>query len=350
MAHTNAEKHLTSTSATSATARIAVVIPYFQREAGLLSRALRSVAGQEYRPAQVVVVDDGSPRPASEEIGQDLQTALMGLTVLRQSNRGIAAARNAALAALHSDVTAVALLDSDDFWQPTHLSRAAAALTRGADFFFSNSIAEGTSEDRLGQHARLREHSEPVPDAPGIVRWRATNAALMGAACPFDLPTVVFRRSVWPQVRFSGEFRRAGEDHLTFWALLARSAVVMFCTEPTVVVGNGGLGTWRNSRFGSVAHLVRLGDEIRLRQTIMRSYPVSTHDRRTMRHAIAARRYAALYSALYLLRRRQQGAAREVARLVRSDPACALAWCAGLPKLLYRKARGAPIMTEWTGP
>src|SRR5580658_2810694 len=67
--------------------RIGVVIPYFQRDAGLLRRALTSVAAQEHSPVQVVVVDDGSPRAAAEEITPTLHNALPGLTVIRQATR-----------------------------------------------------------------------------------------------------------------------------------------------------------------------------------------------------------------------------------------------------------------------
>jgi succinoglycan biosynthesis protein ExoW len=331
------------------TPRIGVVIPYFQREAGLLHRALASVAAQIHVPAQIVVVDDGSPLAADAEISADLRAALPQLTVVRQSNRGVSAARNAGLDALGVEVSAVALLDSDDLWQPTHLQKAAAALSLGADFFFSNSTMEGGSADRVSQHPRLTAESQPVPGVPGLMRWTGTVSTLMGAACPFDLSSAVFRRAVMPEVRFSGEFRRAGEDHLTFWQILVRSSAVMFSIEPTVLMGQLGLGTWRNSRFGTVAHLVRLADEIRLRRKIMGTYTVSADDRRSMRRAIAARRYVALYSAIHLLRRRQQGAAREVLYLLRSDPPCAAAWCLDLPKLLYRKLRGGPMTTEWTG-
>jgi hypothetical protein len=59
-------------------ARIGVVIPYFQREAGLLHRALSSVAAQDHRPVQVVVVDDGSPHPAPGEITPELHDAVPG--------------------------------------------------------------------------------------------------------------------------------------------------------------------------------------------------------------------------------------------------------------------------------
>jgi len=322
-------------------ARIAVVIPYFQRDPGLLQRALGSVAAQEHPPVQVVVVDDGSPRAASEEITPELRAALRGLRVIRQPNRGVAAARNAALDALTDEVTAIALLDSDDYWEPSHLRYAAAALALGADFFFSNSRVEDQSEDYFHQHPSrdLLCDVRPVAGAPGIARWSGGVSALFGAGCVFRTATVVFRRALLPGLRFPTEFRRAGEDQVVFWELLTRSSAIMFSTEPTLVYGTTGLGMWRNSTFGSTAHLVRLADEIRLRRHVLRNYPVSPGDRRLMRRAIAERRYQALQSLAHLLRRGRMSALNGLAYLLRADPLCAVWWCLGAPRLVYRKLR-----------
>jgi len=332
-------------------ARIGVIIPYFQREPGLLHRALSSVAGQEHSPVQVIVVDDGSPRRADEEITPALRHTLPKLTIIRQPNLGIAAARNAALDALAEDVVAVALLDSDDSWEPSHLRQAAAALSHGADFFFSNSRSEGEAKGHFQQpsRSRLLSNSQPVEGVPGIARWPHSVCALMGAACPFATATVVFRRAVMPDIRFPVNFRRAGEDQAAFWELLARCSVIMYCIEPTLVYGRGGVGTWKKSTFGSAAHLVRLADEIHLRRHVLSSYPVSEGDRQLMRRAIAARRHMALYSALHLVRRRQEDALREIRYLLRTDPVCAASWCLTFPKFVYRWVRGVPITTDWSG-
>ena len=327
--------------------RIGVVIPYFQRQPGLLQRALRSVAAQQHPAAQVVVVDDGSPRSAADEITADLSDKLPALTVIRQPNRGVAAARNAALQALAGDVSAVALLDSDDYWVGSHLRYAAAALSQGADFFFSNSRNEQQTADNFHEHPRrsLLLSGERLQGMPHLMRWSHGVSALFGAGCAFVTSTVVFRRAVMPNVRFQARLRCAGEDHLVFWALLTRGSSIVYCGEPTVVYGRGGLGTWQNSTWGSVAHLVRLADEIRVRRHVLRTYPVDAVDRQLMYQGIAERRTFALHSALHLIRRRRKGVIREILYLMRSDPLSAAAWCVNLPKLLLRKLRGARAAT-----
>jgi succinoglycan biosynthesis protein ExoW len=325
-------------------AHIAVVIPYFQHEAGLLQRALVSVAAQEYGPVQVVVVDDGSPRPAAEEITTALRSALPGLTLIRQPNQGVAAARNTALDALTKDVSAIALLDSDDYWEPAHLRYAAAALSLGADFFFSNSRIEGVAHDHFLSHPQRDRlcNSQPIQGEPDLVRWTHNASALFGGGCPFETSTVVFRRAVMPELRFSTRFRRAGEDRLACWELLTRSSVIMFCTEPTLVSGRGGVGIWRNSTFGSAANLVRLADELRGLRQVVNSHLLSPADRRLTQSRIAARRQAGLLSALHLLRRRRN-VLGELFYLFRADPLCAASWCVDLPKLLYKRIRSRAV-------
>jgi succinoglycan biosynthesis protein ExoW len=327
--------------------RIGVVIPHFQREPGLLHRALSSIAAQEYPPVQVVIVDDGSPRAAAEEITATLRSGLPGLTVIRQENKGVAAARNAALDAMTEEVSAIAFLDSDDYWEPAHLQLAAVALSRGADFFFSNLRIEGTTTDLFRQQARrdLLDNPRPVPDAPGIMLWAGSVSALLAVNCPVRTSGVAFRRAVMPQVRFPVRLRGAagGEDDIAWWELLVRSSVIMYCTEPTVTYGTGGVGFWQHSMFGSVRHLVRLADGIRVRRYVLDNYPVRAHERRLVQERISTHRQEALVSALHLLRRRQENAFKEILYLLRDDPMCAATWCVALPKLMYRKIRRAPI-------
>jgi len=327
--------------------RFGVVIPHFQRQAGLLHRALSSICAQEYRPVQVVVVDDGSPRAAAEEITATLRSVLPGLAVIRQANQGVAAARNAALDAMTPEVSAIAFLDSDDYWRPAHLRNAAVAFSQGADFFFANLSIEGTTTDMFRQQARrdLLDNPRPVPAAPGIMLWTGSVSALLAINCPVTTSGVVFRRAVMPQVRFPLTMRgpAGGEDDLVWWALLVRSSVVMYCAEPTVTYGTGGMGFFQHATYGSVRYLVRLADGIRVRRYVLHNYPLSPEDRRLLQKRIAAHRDDALVSALHLLRRGRENTLKEILYLLRDDPMCIAAWCGALPKLLYRKIRRAPV-------
>lgn len=331
--------------------RIGVVIPYFQRDAGLLHRALASVAHQDHPPVQVVVVDDGSPVAASEEITPELRRAFAKLTVIRQDNAGAAAARNAGLRALATEVTAVAFLDSDDYWEPEHLRNAAAALALGADFFFANFLFEGATRDyfqvRPSAQRELLCDSPLIEGTPGIGRWTGTISTLFGHGLPFSTSMVVFRRSLRPRLRFPEDYRRAGEDYAVFWELLTHSALIMFGTQPTVTYSRSGVGIYKHATFGGREFLVRTADEVRWWRGVVGSELLTSVDRRLIRDRIAVRRREALMNALHLLRRRHN-VLKELIYLFRSDPLCALAWGLDLPELVYTKLRGRPLPARFT--
>jgi len=133
-------------------ARIEAVIPYYQREAGHLVRAVNSIMAQGYDDIRINIVDDGSPRPASLDLDTLPDDVRAKVNLVVQSNTGANGARNRGLAEVNSDAEFVALLDSDDQWLPGHLERAVAALSRpGACFFYDtiridHKFAEGYAE------------------------------------------------------------------------------------------------------------------------------------------------------------------------------------------------------------
>lgn len=97
---------------------VSVVIPTFNRGA-VVGEAIASVRAQDYRPFELIVVDDGSTDETPELLG-----AFSEIRVLRQANRGVSAARNAGVAAARGEW--VAFLDSDDLWLPGKLSAQVA--------------------------------------------------------------------------------------------------------------------------------------------------------------------------------------------------------------------------------
>ncbi len=102
-------------------APVTVVIPC-RNMAPFLPRALDTAFAQTRPPEAVIVIDDGST--------DDLDGALTpyGSRVRRLAGpaKGSAIARN--LGILASTSPYLAFLDADDYWEPTHLERALAAL------------------------------------------------------------------------------------------------------------------------------------------------------------------------------------------------------------------------------
>ena len=69
--------------------RISVVIPVFNRP-GPVRRAIESVCLQSFAPEEIIVVDDGSD-DATPEVLREFGKIIR---IIRQSNSGVAAARN----------------------------------------------------------------------------------------------------------------------------------------------------------------------------------------------------------------------------------------------------------------
>ncbi|MEN3273837.1 MAG: hypothetical protein V7636_2598, partial [Actinomycetota bacterium] len=107
---------------------ITVIIPTYERP-GLLQDALRSVASQQYRDVEVVVVNDGG-RPVDDAVApwrRSLDIVLMDLP----ERTGPARARNAAIDVASGDL--LAFLDDDDVFLPHHLELLHDALAERPD-------------------------------------------------------------------------------------------------------------------------------------------------------------------------------------------------------------------------
>lgn len=189
--------------------RVAVIIPVFA--AGFLDEALESVMAQARQPDEVIVIDDGSPEP-------DAIRAAVGrwrgrITLLRQSNAGAAAARNAGIAAATAEW--VAFLDADDRWLPHFLEQQMAFLESHADV------------DLVWTDARI------VGDTPSAGQTfmsmcpssgRVTLHTLLAQTCNVLTSTVVTRRRL---VMEAGAFDiglRRGQDFDLWLRLVSRGA------------------------------------------------------------------------------------------------------------------------------
>ena len=124
--------------------KIAIVIPFYQEEFGILRRCLASVFGQQLAgpvDIAVLVVDDASPAdPAADIKAAGEPPSNMVVQLIRRPNGGPAAARNTGLDHIGADTDFVALLDSDDTWQPEHLQRAIDSLEPGFDVYFADHL------------------------------------------------------------------------------------------------------------------------------------------------------------------------------------------------------------------
>lgn len=103
--------------------RVSVVIPAYN-QAHFLDDAIQSALAQTYRDFEIVVVNDGSTDD-TETVAQRYQDQIR---YLYQQNQGLAGARNTGILAARGEY--VALLDSDDIWDPAFLAEMMALAER----------------------------------------------------------------------------------------------------------------------------------------------------------------------------------------------------------------------------
>jgi glycosyltransferase involved in cell wall biosynthesis len=129
---------------------IAAVIPTFQRER-TVARAIESVLTQTRAADEVIVVDDGSTDGTPQVLDR-----FPTVRAIRQPQSGSSEARNHGVRAASS--TWIAFLDSDDWWEPDHLERLAAAIEETdavADLYFDDTHVALHIQDGLEQRLYL---------------------------------------------------------------------------------------------------------------------------------------------------------------------------------------------------
>jgi len=105
-----------------------VVIPTYGRSESL-PHTLAALAKQDMRGFEVVVVDDGSPVPVTEDVAPT--TDVFQLRIIRQENAGPAAARNRGAHEARGEI--LAFTDDDCLPQPTWLSTLVQELSSHPD-------------------------------------------------------------------------------------------------------------------------------------------------------------------------------------------------------------------------
>jgi glycosyltransferase involved in cell wall biosynthesis len=131
---------------TTPIAAISVVIPAY-RAAAVITPTLESVLAQTHPPAEIIVVDDGSPDDTAEVVAQFAPH----VRCIRKPNGGVSAARNAGFAA--SSGQFVLFLDQDDLITPTHLEKLHAALVANPAWgvaYSAWSYIDETGQNNLG--------------------------------------------------------------------------------------------------------------------------------------------------------------------------------------------------------
>lgn len=244
---------------------VLVVVPVYNR-AQLVSRALDSVAIQTYKPAAVIIIDDGSTDDTAKVIQSWISAnKAVNARLISTSNRGASAARNLGIREGSGGFQYVAFLDSDDIWPEDFLERGCMALDKNM-----NAIAVSSDREFHALDSSRVEIDSLVslPNNPWL--WMVMHGAGIGSCTVFrvdainaaggypeDIPTghdnVLFGRIAaigeWlhvpgkPTIFTRGDSSAGGSfhlhmryaDHLTWWA---KSIQMCWQSAPVGMRGN----------------------------------------------------------------------------------------------------------------
>ncbi len=220
------------------TESISVVIPTFNRRS-VLDRAIVSVLGQTAPAREVIVVDDGSTDGTSEHLARTYSE----IRVIRQQQMGVSAARNNGIRA--STGSWIALLDSDDEWQPRKLEMQSAAIGEQDGYRICHTdeiwIRRGDRVNPKAKHAKSGG-------------WIFSDCLSL---CVISPSAVMLERSLLDEVGMFDEDLPACEDY-DLWLRICSRYPVLYVDEPLVVKYGGHSDqlsrvTWGLDRFRILA-------------------------------------------------------------------------------------------------
>lgn len=222
-------------------ATFTVVIPFYQKEAGILRRALQSVFDQSFQDFDVIVVDDESPLPADVELEPLGEEARSRITVIKQRNAGPGGARNTGLDNVPPSTRFVAFLDSDDLWLPDHLKNAHDSMTRfDGDCYWASMQASdefyyhfGMAELEAAEGGTRLSEEPLVLELPDLASVMLKNWSFLHLSC------MVIGRSIFEKIRFEPALRLAAEDVLFFCDSILNSRRSLLCDAPGAARGMG---------------------------------------------------------------------------------------------------------------
>ncbi len=196
---------------------ISVIIPNFNRE-GFIGETLANLIAQTRPPDEIIVVDDGS----TDHSVAVIQSFGDKVRLLRQTNQGPGAARNAGLRVATGDL--IQFQDSDDLFSGNKLEVQARLLEQtGGDIAFSPWVKVGIEGGRVILENHVLQQKMP-PAGPGLPCWW-----LRGWSTVFQ--SLLFRRSFLDRVGFYRTDLQVGEDGELFFRALTSSPQVVFSAE-----------------------------------------------------------------------------------------------------------------------
>ena len=192
--------------------KISVVIPTLNR-INTLQRALDSVINQTYKPAEIIVVDNGS----SDGTLKFLREQYPKITILTENKIGVSSARNKGIK--KSIYQWIALLDSDDAWHPRKLEIQTSMLDSALKEY--NLIHTDEVWFRNNKHInQMKKHKKQG----GYIFERCLSL------CCISPSSVLFKKNILDKVGLFDESLPVCEDY-DMWLKICSSEEVLFAQD-----------------------------------------------------------------------------------------------------------------------
>jgi glycosyltransferase involved in cell wall biosynthesis len=176
-------------------------MPAYNVEA-YIAGAIESVLAQTFADYELLVVDDGAT-DGTAAIAEKFARRDDRVHLLRKGNGGLSSARNAALR--HATGELLAILDSDDLWEPRFLEAQVGRLAERREVDIVTGNAWNLGGSRHGEPARPSPDTRPEP---GLLELLGDEEAVFIMS--------VFRRRVYETVGEFDETMRSNEDY-DYW-------------------------------------------------------------------------------------------------------------------------------------
>ena len=226
---------------------VSIITPVYNGEK-YISETIESVIKQTYLDWEMIVVDDGS-KDGSAAIVRRYAEKESRITLLQQPNGGSASARNNGIR--YANGQYIALLDSDDLWDPDFLKSQLALMKE------KNTICVH------GSYKRINENSEEILKA-----WKAKKEVTykqMQMTNHIACLTGLYDTSKFGKIYLKEELRSIRDDH-AYWLDVVKLAGVSYGNQDVLasyrVISSSTTGKKKKlirAQFYFYYHYQRLG-------------------------------------------------------------------------------------------
>ncbi|MDC7223232.1 MAG: glycosyltransferase family A protein [Spirochaetales bacterium] len=225
-----------------------LIIPVYNRRA-LVLEALETVLAQTLPPAQIIVADDGSTDGTAEGVREFFRQRgnNPNWTVLEGTRKGYpGAVRNGAVK--HSRGSWIALLDSDDLWEPEKLARQARYIQDHPSLRLVHTREKWLRDEKIVSQKKQKHRREGDIFQDALVK------------CIIGPSTTVIRRDLWEETGGFREDLEIAEDY-ELWLRITAGEPVGYIDTP-LITKRAGEWDQLSEKYGQIEkfRLQGLGD------------------------------------------------------------------------------------------